>query len=168
MRPLAIPAGFELATPRLGILAPRTHQGPIDRSIESTQICKWHGKRLTTMHASVGSCAIWPISAAFAQRPHTHTPLKNRHIKYATQPSLLSQHHVTPRQRNIPISEVERFVAGGDFATANHIRLGRYCVKTSDIDPLGNSDCIIEFDAEIVGRAIDLGCPSRASKTPRS
>lgn len=47
------------------------------------------------------------------------------------------------------------------FAAANHVRLRRRCVETSDVDILGNLDCVIELDAGIAGHAIDLGIPKQ-------
>jgi hypothetical protein len=48
-------------------------------------------------------------------------------------------------------------MTGNKFFAARHVCLPGYCVKTSDVDLLGNLNRIINFDAEVTHGALDLG-----------
>jgi len=63
------------------------------------------------------------------------------------------------RGRSIPKAAVGLIVIGGTRSAADHVRSQGHRVKGLDVDLLCDLDRIIDLDAEIPRRALDLGVP---------
>jgi len=60
-------------------------------------------------------------------------------------------------RRIVPIAAVACRMIGDATSAADHVRNLRNSVDVSDVDLLGNLDGVIDLDAEITDRTLDLG-----------